>query len=77
MLTASKLVEQSVMRKMQLCSYLEMGFVCVTCEAGIVTLHGTLPSYFLKQLAQEIVKSVPDVDSVCNECVVASRQSPT
>ncbi|TWU16617.1 BON domain-containing protein [Allorhodopirellula heiligendammensis] len=31
-----------------------------------VTLSGRLPSFYLNQLAQELVRRVPGVDQVCN-----------
>ncbi len=71
-LTPSEIIEQCVLRKLQCCAYKEMHMIRVSCEGDTLILSGEVPSFFLKQLAQEIAKSVPDVDNVCNECVVAT-----
>jgi len=44
----------------------------VTCVAsdGVVTLHGRLPSYYLKQVAQEITLGVEGVRHVVNRIEV-------
>lgn len=40
-------------------------------ENGSVTLRGTVGSYFQKQMAQEAVRRVDGVESVCNELEVS------
>ncbi len=37
---------------------------------GKVTLQGTLPSYYLKQLAQEAIRNVPGVRCIDNRTIV-------
>jgi len=71
-LNVCETLEQCIIRKLKGSGYKEMDTIGVFCEGDVVTLRGNLPSFFLKQLAQEITKSVPDVDNVCNECVVAT-----
>jgi osmotically-inducible protein OsmY len=41
--------------------------VCVSTVGGAVRLEGTVPSYYLKQMAQEVVMTVPGVEVVRNE----------
>jgi osmotically-inducible protein OsmY len=39
---------------------------------GVVTLRGRVPSYYLKQVAQELVGRVPGVEVVSNHLEVAA-----
>ena len=41
-------------------------------EGGTLVLRGSLPSYFLKQMAQETVASVPGVTQIVNLIEVIS-----
>ncbi len=63
-------IEESVAKKLRRSSYWEVQAISVSCKGEIVTLRGPLSSFFLKQLVQEIARSVPDVDQVLNECTV-------
>jgi BON domain len=67
---AASIIERSVLLRLKLCPYKEMDEVSVSCDGSVLTLRGCVPTYFLKQLAQVIAKNVPDVDIICNECVV-------
>lgn len=57
--------------------------VKVRCLNGYVFLSGNLPSYYLKQLAQEALRSLSGVSRIENQIVVASpsgevmRNEPT
>jgi osmotically-inducible protein OsmY len=42
----------------------------VTVHARAVSLEGQVPSYYLKQLAQATVRTVPGVHEVCNKLIV-------
>ena|SRR3972149_6375303 len=46
---------------------------CVSCEfhEGVLILHGRTPSYYLKQVAQEVVKHVRGVEEIVNRIEVA------
>jgi osmotically-inducible protein OsmY len=52
-------------------AYPELQQVWVEVHLGEVALRGTVPSYFQKQLAQELVKHVPGITSLQNGLVVA------
>jgi osmotically-inducible protein OsmY len=41
-------------------------------EEGTLRLKGRLPSFFLKQVVQEILRELPGVDRLDNEIIVAS-----
>ena len=50
--------------------YLALRDVTCTSSDGVVYLHGCLPSYFLKQVAQEIVSRTEGVRHVINRIEV-------
>jgi osmotically-inducible protein OsmY len=41
-------------------------------HGGVLTLRGRLPTYYLKQRAQEAVAGIPGVERVANEIEVAA-----
>ncbi len=47
---------------------------CTDCD-GVVYLHGCLPSYYLKQLAQEIGAGVAGVRLIINKIDVRTQTS--
>jgi osmotically-inducible protein OsmY len=54
----------------------------VTCIAieGVLYLHGSLPSYYLKQVAQEVASTSKGVSRVINRIIVSTpvrRERPT
>ena len=51
----------------------------IECEVvyGEVILHGVVPTYYLKQLAQTIVLNQPDVTRVQNRLQVSARRLET
>jgi osmotically-inducible protein OsmY len=52
-------------------SYAALKAVRCECEAGVLTLRGALPSFYHKQLAQELVARVDGVRRVVNAIEVA------
>ena len=46
----------------------------ITCdyEDGVLTLHGNVPSFYLKQVLQSILKDVPGVERIDNRVDVVS-----
>ncbi|MGI9429187.1 MAG: BON domain-containing protein [Bythopirellula sp.] len=57
--------------------YALRGLAKVTCEMqqGMAILHGRVTSYYLKQLAQEVVKNVDGVDVVINRVNVCQAHA--
>ncbi|MEM8943854.1 MAG: BON domain-containing protein [Planctomycetota bacterium] len=51
------------------------GLAKVTCEVseGMAILHGKVSTFYLKQLAQELVKKVEGVEAVVNRVDVGYR----
>ncbi|MGO8751877.1 MAG: BON domain-containing protein [Thermoguttaceae bacterium] len=43
---------------------------CECDDLGVLVLRGTLPSFYLKQLAQEAVAKIEGVSCIANETVV-------
>jgi CheY-like chemotaxis protein len=51
--------------------YAALKSISCTFEKGVLTLHGSLPSYHLKQLAQEAVAGLEGIEHVDNQIEVA------
>jgi osmotically-inducible protein OsmY len=47
-----------------------MRCIDASAQGGIVRLRGSIPSYYLKQLAQETARKVPGVRRIQNELEV-------
>ena len=59
--------------------YLALKNVSCDCREGVLVLRGCLPSYYLKQLAQEVVARLEGVQTIDNQIQVvtpASRSGP-
>ena len=68
----AKRIRQSLDRS----GYGQLRRVCVTTRPnGRVRLEGSVSSFYLKQVAQTIVLSVPGVTQVRNELQVSARSS--
>jgi hypothetical protein len=50
--------------------YLALKHVTCDCRDGVLVLRGCLPSYYLKQVAQEVVARLEGVEGVENEIKV-------
>lgn len=55
----------------QQCGYASLRKVQCDFHEGVLTLRGTVPSFFLKQVAQTAVRHIDDVDIVHNRIRVA------
>ena len=53
-------------------AYLALKNVSCECRDGVLVLRGCLPSYYLKQIAQEAVAQVAGVRGVRNEIEVVA-----
>ncbi len=56
-------------------SYLALKNVRCEYHEGVLTLHGCLPTYYLKQMAQTAVAAVEGVGQVVNEIQVVAHPS--
>jgi len=61
-------------RKLSRSPYMELRSISYDLCEGVLTLRGRVPSYYLKQIAQHLVDSLPGVEKIDNRLeVVASR----
>lgn len=58
---------ESVLRRS---AYVSVGQVRCDYEDGVLTLRGCLPSYYLKQIAQNMVAGIKGVEEIVNEVEV-------
>lgn len=56
------------------CGYEQLRRVRTRCRRGQVVLQGSISTYYLKQVAQEIVSNLSDVQSVKNDLRVQTDQ---
>jgi osmotically-inducible protein OsmY len=52
--------------------YLALANVSCEFREGVLTLHGCLPRYHLKQVAQEVIAAVPGVEQIDNQIEVVA-----
>ncbi len=57
------------------CSYIRNSSLRSDVCSGRVVLSGAVPSYFLKQMAQESLRSVEGVEEIQNELEVSNARS--
>lgn len=57
------------------CSYIRNSSLRLDVRSGRVVLSGAVPSYFLKQMAQESLRSVEGVEEIQNELEVSNGRS--
>jgi hypothetical protein len=51
-------------------AYLALRNVCCDDQDGVLILHGCVPSYYLKQVAQTVVSQVEGVQAIVNNIAV-------
>ena len=59
-------------RRLRGSSFLALRKICCEYREGILTLRGCLPTYYLKQVAQEVVAEVEGVEKISNDIEVVS-----
>ena len=57
--------------------YLALRNVSCDCRGGVLVLRGRLPTYYLKQVAQEAVAHLEGVQGVDNRIEVVPRANPS
>jgi osmotically-inducible protein OsmY len=55
--------------------YLALKNVSCDCRDGVLVLRGCLPSYYLKQVAQEVVARLEGVEAIDNQIQVVTPAS--
>jgi len=64
---------QAVENRLQASAYLTLRRVHCLAVGGWVVLRGTVSSYYVKQMAQQVAAATPGVTSVTNELEVVRR----
>ena len=64
-------IEMEVEQKLHFSHHAGLRHITYRIDGGTVVLHGRVPSYYLKQLAQVKVTCVPGVERVDNRIEVA------
>lgn len=72
-LDTSELLLRSARTILEASSHAALKSVDCQCYAGTVTLSGRLPSYYHKQLAQELIARIEGVHAIVNSTEVGSR----
>jgi osmotically-inducible protein OsmY len=63
-------IDHAAEERLRRSSYLALRDISCLASDGVLTLRGSLPSYYLKQVAQEIVSGVEGVRHVANQIEV-------
>jgi BON domain-containing protein len=70
-------IVQAVERRLRESSYYYLRSIRCAFEAGVITLRGRVPTFYLKQTVQAIVEKIDGVEQVVNLVeVFDSRQAP-
>ena len=57
-------------------SYSELHSIRCTFHLGILRLHGVVPSFYVRQLAQDLIEDLKGIQIVDNQLVIV-RDQPT
>ena len=60
-------VERAARRRLADIGYRSLASVRCHFHDGTITLHGDVPSYYHKQIAQEAMRNVENIDAIVNE----------
>ena len=66
-LKSDRVIKGEVARSIRELSCHQIRDVECVCQKGVVTLRGTLPTFYLKQVAQSIASKVPGVNRIVND----------
>jgi hypothetical protein len=64
-------VERAARKRLAKTGYRSLGSVCCNYRDGTITLHGSVPSYYHKQIAQEAMRDVDNVEAIVNQIKVS------
>jgi osmotically-inducible protein OsmY len=65
-------VESAARQRLAKTGYRSLGWVRCQFDDGTLTLHGSVPSYYHKQVAQEAIRNVTGLETIVNEINVWS-----
>jgi hypothetical protein len=64
-------VERAARKRLAKTGYRSLGSVRCNYRDGTITLHGSVPSYYHKQIAQEAMRDVDNVETIVNQINVS------
>ena len=67
---------REVYARLSTCPYLPIRTLDCECRNGVVTLLGKVPTFYMKQVAQTLVRSVPELQEVNNLLEVEDSPMP-
>lgn len=65
-------IVDGVRRALEVSGYPQLCGIRVSCENGRLTLEGHIGSYYLKQVAQTVLKNIPGIHAIANDLQVVS-----
>ena len=65
-------VEAEAQSRLRTSNYLELRRVSCEFHEGVLTLRGRVPTFYLKQIAQELIRQLDGVVEINNRLVVAA-----
>jgi len=69
-------VAEAAEARLRQSKFLELRAVSCEFDEGVLTLHGRVPSYYLKQMAQSLLDRMPEVLRLDNQLEVGLPRSP-
>jgi osmotically-inducible protein OsmY len=74
---AARVVQATALSRLRTSGYAQLQLISCEFHEGVLTLRGHVSSFYLKQLAQTLVRGVDRVEEIKNRLEVASqRDSP-
>jgi hypothetical protein len=64
-------VERAARKRLAKTGYRSLGSVRCNFRDGTIILHGSVPSYYHKQIAQEAMRDVDNVEAIVNQIKVS------
>ena len=63
-------VAEGVKKRWMNCGYSSLKYISCRCDDGVLVIDGTVPSYYFKQMAQELARSVEGIHQIENRLSV-------
>ncbi len=70
-----QVVQTQAQSRLRKSGYHELRFVLCEFHEGVLTLRGQVPSFYLKQVAQELIRRLDGAEEVNNRLEVAAAPS--
>jgi len=72
---SARLIEEEANKRVQQSLYPELKKIVCTFRHGILTLYGVVPSFHVRQIAQELIQGISGIEIIDNQLVVATKKS--